>query len=225
MKRINKKSGLYILSVLLLLISVSQVRNVNAADGQLIADGMYKLISAIDNKFVWDIADASNEDGANLQLYTDNNSNAQKFIVTYAGDGYYTIKNVSSGKAIESVSDDADGTVNIQQNAENNADAQKWKIVSAEDGYYKLICKYNEQAVDVTNGIAADGANIQTYEVNNTLAQLFKFAETVKVESPSITKQSKGFFTGVTFLLLGLEAIIVFGIAYYFQVAVKKRED
>lgn len=217
MKRLNKKSGLCILAVALLLISVSEVRNINAADGQPIADGMYKLISAIDNNFVWDITEASNENGANLQLYTDNNSNAQKFVFAYAGDGYYTITNVGSGKAIESVSNDVDETVNIQQNAGNNTDAQKWKIVPAEDGYFTLICKYNEQAVDVTEGIAADGVNIQAYELNNTSAQLFKFAETVKAESLSAPEQSKGFFSGVTFLLLGIEAVIVFGIAYYFK--------
>jgi len=229
MSRVKKKNiVVWILIMVTLLFFVLQAGAVEAAadqqtsNDQSIADGTYKLISGADNGLVWDISNASVEDGANLQLYSDNSSNAQKFVFVYDMEGYYTITNANSGKAIEGA--EKDGAANIQQNTSNGSDAQKWKLIPAENGYYVLACKYNGLVADVAGGTAAQGANIQLYQLQNTPAQEFKIVETEKAETQPATKHSKGFFSSITFLLLGIEAIIVIGIGYYFQIVVSKKE-
>lgn len=59
------------------------------------------MVSAVNNDYVWDISEASVEEGANLQLYEDNGTDAQKFTFTYLSNGYYSIINANSDKAVE----------------------------------------------------------------------------------------------------------------------------
>lgn len=155
-----------------------------SSNTQPISNGTYKLASAINNNYVWDISGGSAASGANLQLYQDNGTNAQRFKITYNSDGYYTITNINSGKAIDCYNaDSADGT-NIWQYDSNNTAAQRWKIESAGNGYYTLICKCNGKAADVSGGIAGNGSNIQIYHSNGTNAQKFKFIAAGTASNP-----------------------------------------
>ena len=134
---------------------------------------------------MWDIDSASAASGANLQLYRDNGTNAQKFEFTYNQDGYYTIRNVNSGKAVDCAGGaSADGT-NIRQYASNNSNAQRWKLKSAGNGYYSLMCKCNGKMADVSGGTAANGTNIQVYQPNGSAAQKFKLVKTVPAKGNS----------------------------------------
>lgn len=58
------------------------------------------IVSAIDNKYVVDIAAGSKSNGANADLYSSNNTNAQKFYAIDTGDGYCIFLNVGSLKAL-----------------------------------------------------------------------------------------------------------------------------
>ena len=137
---------------------------------------------------MWDIDSASAASGANLQLYRDNGTNAQKFEFTYNQDGYYTIRNVNSGKAVDCAGGaSADGT-NIRQYASNNSNAQRWKLKSAGNGYYSLMCKCNGKMADVSGGTAANGTNIQVYQPNGSAAQKFKLVKTVPAKGNSQNK-------------------------------------
>lgn len=231
MRKIQKNNRfMYLLIIAVLFSYVCKIMTVEAADDgqqsgeQPIMDGIYKMVSAIDNNFVWDIENASTEDGGNLQLFVDNNANAQKFIFTYDSDGFYIITNVNSEKAMEGVQN-AEGAANIQQSTANGSDTQKWKLVPAENGYYVLICKYNGLAADASGGVAANGVNMQMYQLNNTPAQEFKLVETTKAENQPVEIHSKSFFSNITFLLLGAEAIILVVVNYYFQIIVNRKRE
>ena len=52
-----------------------------------IENGTYMIKSALNTKKVLDIPGASTANGANVQLYTGNGTNAQKFNISYLGDG------------------------------------------------------------------------------------------------------------------------------------------
>lgn len=146
---------------------------------QPVPDGLYKVVSMINKQYVWDISDASINNGGNLQLWKDNGSNAQKFMFAYNSDGYYTITNVNSNKAIDCAgAKSADGT-NIQQYTSNKSDAQKWKLTSAGNGSYWFTCKGNGKMIDVSGGVASNGRNIQLYRYNGgTAAQKFALVKT-----------------------------------------------
>lgn len=141
---------------------------------QTIANGTYTISSAIDANKVLDIAGGSTSDGANLQIYSKNNTNAQKYQITYLGDGYYTLAVVSSGKVLDvAAAGKANGT-NVQQYSSNGSSAQKWVIKSTGDGYYNIIASANGKCLEVSGGNTANGTNIHIWEANGSYAQKFK---------------------------------------------------
>jgi len=151
-----------------------------------ISNGIYKLVSAINNKYVMDVNGASLSDYANVQLYEDNGSNAQKFEFIRQADGYYVIKNINSGKMLDCAGGGrADGT-NIQQYTSNSTAAQRWKVTSVGNGYYTLTCKCNGLLADVDGGRGANWTNIQMYAANGSAAQKWKLVRTT-ASHPSVS--------------------------------------
>lgn len=160
----------------------------SVASSSNIPNGTYKLMSAINNRFVIDIDGASLSDSANVQLYEDNETNAQKFIFTKQADGYYTISNVNSKKLLDCSGAGKTNGTNIQQYTPNNTSAQRWKVTSVGNGYYTLSCKCNGLFIDAAGGIGTNGTNIQMYAANGTLAQRWKLIPT-SASSQSNTAQ------------------------------------
>lgn len=185
-----------------------------------VENGMYKLVSGINNGYVWDVHLASAEDGANLQLYEDNGSNAQKFDFVYVSDGYYTITNVNSKKAIGCFADELTDRVNLQQGSFAHADLQLWKLESRGDGYYSLICKGNGLAANAESDMAENGTNLQAYGPNQAAAQEFRLVRTEAKKGTAggsqTAEHSKWFYYGLTFVLLGAETALIMGAAYVF---------
>ena len=75
-----------------------------------------------------EVANASTADGANVQQWTSNGHNCQKWRLESAGSGYYRIVNVNSGKLLEVqnalTSDDA----NVVQWPSNGHYCQQWRF-------------------------------------------------------------------------------------------------
>lgn len=149
-----------------------------------VANGTYKLVSALNNGYVMDVNGASVQNGANVQLYADNGSNAQKFTFTRQSDGYYTISNVNSGKMLDCSGAGRTNGTNIQQYQSNFSSAQRWKVTSAGNGYYTLTCKCNGLLADVTGARTANGTNIQMYSANRSAAQKWKLVSTTASSKP-----------------------------------------
>lgn len=139
-----------------------------------VCDGVYTISSKLNTGLNLDIAGASLSNGGNVQLYQGNGSGAQKFKITYVGNGCYTIDNVNSGKRLDIAGGSAQNGANVQQYDKNGSDAQKWFIKSTNDGYYTIISAASSKVLDVKNGRAVNGANIQQYDSNGSDAQRFK---------------------------------------------------
>ncbi len=148
------------------------------SSSQPVPNGMYKVVSMIDRQYVWDIYDASTDNGGNLQLWKDNGTNAQKFTFTYNSDGYYTITNANSNKAVDCAGGESANGTNIQQYTPNNSNAQRWKLTGVGNGYYTFQCKGNGKMIDVSGGVASSGKNIQLYQSNGSKAQKFALVKT-----------------------------------------------
>ncbi len=114
--------------------------------------------------------------GANVQLYDANGTDAQKFDIRWDSTGkYYTIKNVHSGCSLDVAGAGQSNGTNVWQYAENGTDAQKWYILPDANGGYTIISKVNGLAVDVKEGSTANGTNIWMYTQSGTKAQSFRF--------------------------------------------------
>ncbi|WP_165251932.1 RICIN domain-containing protein [Adlercreutzia sp. ZJ304] len=158
--------------------------NVTPASSAVLPNGTYTIVSTIAGSKVLDINGGSSSNGANVQIYSSNNTNAQKFTLTYSG-GFYTIKNVGSGKVLDVAGGSTYCGANVQQYASNNTDAQKWRIDKNSNGTYTLVSKCSGMVIDIAGGSNSNGANVQQYFSNGSNAQRFKFTATTAAGSGS----------------------------------------
>ena len=179
-----------------------------------ISDGTYTIKSAINDKFVLDIDNASKSNGANVQIYQSNGTNAQKFKVKYLNNGYYTIESVNSGKVLDVDNAGKNQGTNVQQYGANNTDAQKWIIAKNTDGTYSIVSKCNNLYLDVKDGIASSGKNIQVYGRNGTRAQKFKFEVVTNNSESNNVKPQKTIADGTYTIKSSLNTKYVFDIAW-----------
>ena len=179
-----------------------------------ISDGTYTIKSAINGKFVLDIDNASKSNGANVQIYQSNGTNAQKFKVKYLNNGYYTIESVNSGKVLDVDNAGKNQGTNVQQYGANNTDAQKWIIAKNTDGTYSIVSKCNNLYLDVKDGIASSGKNIQVYGRNGTRAQKFKFEVVTNNSESNNVKPQKTIADGTYTIKSSLNTRYVFDIAW-----------
>lgn len=141
----------------------------------LIADGTYTIASVLNRNKVLNVGNSSKKQCAKLQLWDKNNTNAQKFKVTYDKNGYYTIESVCSGNLIDVPrASKKDGT-QLWQYSNNNTDAQKWYIVPNRNGSYRIISKCNGMNMDIRKANTKNGTEVQCYHSNETDAQNFIF--------------------------------------------------
>ena len=66
-----------------------------------VPEGYYMIGSALNYTTVLDVAGGSSSNGANVQVYTANGTDAQRWYLTYVGDGYYTIRHVGTQQMLE----------------------------------------------------------------------------------------------------------------------------
>ena len=141
-------------------------------------EGLYTFENGNDRSKVLDVAGGSGSNGGNVQLYTSNQSNAQKFLVQEAEDGYYSITCLDSPPCPGYFRRIAENGRNIQQYTGNGTAAQKWRFHLNSDGSYTLISKFAFMGLDVNGGSTANGANVQLYTLNGSGAKKW-FMESV----------------------------------------------
>ena len=171
-----------------------RINNFAAQNKNVILDGVYEIRSAKNNNYTLDVNSASSRNGANVQLYLRNGTQAQAFRVSHDSQGFVTFTNVKSGKVI-----DLDGAIvkdagNIQQYTSNGTRAQKWIVQKSGSGYAIVSAIDTSFVLDLRNGTVSSGSNIQLYKSNNTAAQQWTFSKYVTDRElcDSYASQNKG---------------------------------
>ena len=142
---------------------------------QLIKNGTYEIAPNYATNMRLDVSGASKENGANVQLYKANGSNAQKWKFKHLGNDYYTITCVCSGKALDVAGANTKPGTNVQQWGSNSSNAQIWKVKKADNGSYYLCPKLNEKVcLDVYKGGKTNSTNVTTWTLNNAYNQKWK---------------------------------------------------
>ena len=141
-----------------------------------VPDGNYKLVttvSAANPLKVLDIANGSVDTYANVQIYEDNGTGAQRFRVTYNPlNGYYTIINVQSDLAVDVDGAKAASGTNVWQYPVNGTRAQMWRFIENADGSYTIVSGTgNGCCLDVFGAKPDNWTNVWIYAPNNTSAQ------------------------------------------------------
>lgn len=145
----------------------------------VLADGTYRICNALNSNYVLDISGGSVNNNANVQLYSQNGSNAQAFKVTHDSNGYVTFTNVKSGKVIDVSGGKVANNRNIQQYASNGSRAQKWIVQKSGSGYTIISALDSNYVLDLSGGKVVNSQNIQLYQSNGSTAQQWSFEKNI----------------------------------------------
>lgn len=149
-------------------------------------DGVY-YIKNRDVKFALDVSGGSAYSGANVQLYSLNKTDAQKWLVSHDSKGYVSFKNVNSGMYLTATG--SSNGANVNQQSSSHGYNQKWIIAFDSSQNIKLVSGLNSTLViDVSGGKIQNGSNIQLYTSNNSAAQKWVFEYISKDVQVSLTK-------------------------------------
>ena len=141
--------------------------------------GIYEIRSLLDTGMSLDIAGGSTVNGANVQLYTANGTNAQKFVIYDEGDGY-SIRNIGSEKYVDVSGGTLATGTNVQSYEDNDTRAQRWSVsmygTRAVSGKTCQVVSFgagNAHAfqMDAQWAMSSNNTNVWIYETNNTNAQ------------------------------------------------------
>ena len=167
-----------------------QLYGANGTDAQRFAfvpvahfdvEGTYKIVPANDVANCLDVAGGSTASGANIQVYPNNDTSAQRWLLSKnADDSTITLINTHSQKAIDDVGAGTKSGTNAQIYTINGTAAQKFLIEP--NGYatydnqtvqtYRLTVQAGSQlCLDVLGNGHVMGTNVQFYTQNNTQAQ------------------------------------------------------
>lgn len=152
-----------------------------------LAAGTYRIVCAkgsAASPFCVDVAGGSCQNGANVQIYQPNYTDAQYYAVSKRSDGSYRILSRLSGKSLDVKGGTIASGTNVQQYNSNNSRAQSWTVVA--DGNtatyqgetydtYTVKVKGSNLALDVANGTMANGTNVRVYTANGSDAQRWMF--------------------------------------------------
>jgi uncharacterized protein YvpB len=144
-----------------------------------IADGIYNISSALSSNLVLDVYGVSQANGATVQIYTKRAGSVnQMFMIKRQSDGYYQIRALHSGKAL----DIENGSVVALNGAVQSAvktsggDSQKWAIRDNGDGTVSFYAKVSGLALDVDGNRAKAETRIILYTPHNNKNQRFKLS-------------------------------------------------
>ena len=157
--------------------TASQLFVVSSSDVS-ITTGVSMIITSVANKkLVTDVTSASTANGARVQLYSSNNTNAQKYRFESIGNGTYKIVNVNSGKVLDVAGGSTANGAALQQYTSNNTVAQQWTVRNYGSGKIALVSVNANKAVDIPGGNAVQQAQLQLYSPNGTVAQQWLVAK------------------------------------------------
>lgn len=144
-----------------LLTVANSIRSFFLESVPLLDDGRYNIRSLVssDESQVLETAGGSYKDRANVWTYANNGTGAQAWDIASAGNGYYTIKNAKSGKALDVDDGSKTSGTNVKQFVSNGNDAQLWSIKWV-DGALVLVNKAADNALTVYQNKEASGTNV-----------------------------------------------------------------
>jgi predicted alpha-1,6-mannanase (GH76 family) len=154
---------------------------------------IYSIKSKVSNKML-NVTNASMDNSANVDCWTNTGSDAQRWIVTHAGNNIYTLTNVASGKLLHIVAPPAD-SVNVDQFSDTGSDNIKWTLKKAGQGYYYLKTAANSDfSLNLHSGGSDDGTNVDLAKSSASASQKWLLRkELTQDTAPTIAVADKVF--------------------------------
>lgn len=144
---------------------------------------IYTIESKLSNKLL-NVSNASIDNSANVDCWTNTGSVAQRWIVTSIGNSVYTLINVASGKLLHIVAAPSD-SVNVDQFTDTGSDDVKWTIKKAGRGSFYLKPAADQAfSLNLHSGGTADGTNVDLAKSSPSDQQKWLFQNETTMEDP-----------------------------------------
>ncbi|WP_346883995.1 RICIN domain-containing protein, partial [uncultured Algibacter sp.] len=143
-------------------------------------DGTY-IISARHSGKNIEVSSSSTANGANVQQWSSNGRDNQKWIIKNIGDGFVTIKAKHSNKFMDISNASTANGANLHTwgNVANTQTHRQFKLIPKGNGYYNIQSRKSGKCLDVQSRSTANGGNIHQWDcTNNFQHQEFKFEST-----------------------------------------------
>lgn len=143
---------------------------------QVLSDGDYHIVSALNQNKGVDVNEAKTANGTNIQLWNNIDYSTQVFTVKWLGNGFYSIRQRSSGKSLDVHGSGRNWGTNVELYTYNETSNQQWVIRQTNNPqYFQIVSRCNGLALDVNGGSDANGTNIQVWGSHNENSQKWKF--------------------------------------------------
>lgn len=167
--------------------SIEKLNDINPSEAEkdvantdgIFSGETYKLINVGSRKAL-DVYSAETKDYANVDIYEDNDTEAQKWNIFQNSDATYKLINTNSMKALDVYAAKTDDYTNVDIFSQNGTAAQKWNIIANGDGTYRLINVGSEKALDVYAAETDNFSNVDVYTYNGTNAQKWQLVRVGK---------------------------------------------
>lgn len=143
--------------------------------------GLYRIGSSINPSSVLDVSNASKATDAKLQVWSWNDSFAQKWQLSKLDDGSYTIRCANSGLYLAD-----DGSARVKHFSSTDDASARW-LVSIGNGGLTFLNTSTGKALDLSGANTSRGTAVATYEANETSAQAWVLESTSLLEEGCYT--------------------------------------
>ena len=146
----------------------------NAAVVSSITEGDYVIRSAQTSKCI-DVSSSSTADGAKVQEWDCNGTNAQKFHISPTSNGYFKIINVNSNKGLDIAGVSTAANARVQQWSYSGGANQQFKLVGRGNSQFSMHARHTDMVIDLSWGSAANGTILVQYPYAGWANQLWTF--------------------------------------------------
>jgi hypothetical protein len=110
-----------------------------------------------------DVVNWGKDNGVGVIQYSCHYGANQLWQFVPAGDNYFYIKNVNSGKCLD-VPNRSSGGVNIDQWECVGGENQKWQLIPQGNNYFIIKAKHSDKCLDVRNASTQPGGNVMQWD-------------------------------------------------------------
>lgn len=135
-----------------------------------LSTGYYRFSTDLNNTYVIDVSGASRTAGTQVQIYENNDTNAQKFALAEVATNTYRIVNINSGMALTASSTTSGAA--ITQQTVSSSTLQQWRIIVQAGGSlgFALVANPNV-ALAVSSANALDSIPLTTASRSSSASQ------------------------------------------------------
>ena len=152
----------------------------------VVSEGMYIIQSCSGSNQVLDVVGGGKDNGVNVNSWSSNGTNWQKWQFVRTENGIYKIINVNSGKCLEVAGQDTNvNGGNVQQWDYVGGNNQKWKLWLTKDNKLVFLNLATQRALNITGDTATNGANVTIQDRNLSANQSWTLRRTSKQIDPN----------------------------------------